>query len=56
MLDAARFPAHELLVGHDCEQVVGLCRELTDRVEVVRGYLADDFTVIVKRSERGEFV
>jgi len=49
-LDAARFPAHPLLVGRDCEQLVAFCRELSPDVAVIRGYLDDDFTVCMYRA------
>ncbi|WP_179131653.1 class I SAM-dependent methyltransferase [Candidatus Entotheonella palauensis] len=52
MLDATWFPVHPLLTGHDCEAVVKFCRTLSPCVEVVRGYLADDFTVMVFRGLR----
>ncbi len=47
MLDADLFAEHPLLVGHDCDAVVAFCKGLSDCVEVVRGYLEDDFTVFV---------
>lgn len=49
MLDAARFPEHPLLVGHDCEAITAFCRELSPCVKVMRGYLEDDFTVLMYR-------
>lgn len=51
MLDAALFPEHELLVGHDCEKVVAFCQTLSPYVKVVRGYLEDDFTVLMYRED-----
>lgn len=50
MLDVHVFPAHPLLIGHDCDNVAAFCRTLTRRVEVRRGYLVDDFTVFMRRS------
>jgi trans-aconitate methyltransferase len=47
MLDAARFPEHPLLVGHDREKILTFCRTLTPRVELVEGYLDEDFTVLL---------
>lgn len=47
MLDAAKFPSHPLLVGHDVERVVEFCRRLSRDVRLVRGYLEDDFTVLM---------
>jgi trans-aconitate methyltransferase len=49
MLDAATFPDHPLLVGHDMEAVIGFCKHLSHDVHVVRGYLEDDFTVLMYR-------
>lgn len=49
MLDAALFPEHPLLVGHDVDEVMAVCRSLTPGAELVRGYLEDDFTVVMRR-------
>ncbi|ABK97994.1 class I SAM-dependent methyltransferase [Pelobacter propionicus] len=49
MLDAEFFPEHELLTGHDRAEVVTFCHELSPRVELIRGYLEDDFTVCMYR-------
>ncbi len=49
MLDAAVFPRHELLTGHDPEEVLAFCRTLSPDVKLVRGYLEDDFTVLMYR-------
>lgn len=51
MLDAARFPQHPLLVGHDHRQVVAFCEALAPNVELLQGYLEDDFTVFLHRAE-----
>ena len=50
MLDAAVFPEHPLLVGHDAEQVVAFCERLSPDVRLVRGYLEDDFTILMYRT------
>ena len=47
MLDSACFPEHDLLIGHNFDNVVAFCRQLTHRVKVIRGYLSDDFTVFM---------
>jgi hypothetical protein len=47
MLDAAVFPRHDLLVGHDRGSVEEFCRSLAPRVKVIAGYLEDDFTVFM---------
>ena len=51
MLDAERFPQHELLIGHDPERVMAFCNTLSKNVQLIRGYLEDDFTVMIKRGE-----
>jgi trans-aconitate methyltransferase len=50
VLDAARFPDHPLLRGHDPEEVARYCRDLSDHVDVVTGYLDDDVTLCVRRA------
>jgi SAM-dependent methyltransferase len=50
-LDAAFFPEHPLLVGRNYEQLVAYCRGLCPNVNVVRGYLYDDFTICVVRAQ-----
>ena len=47
MLLAGRFPDHPLLIGHDPGTIALFCKQLSPRVEVVDGYLADDFTVFM---------
>lgn len=47
LLDAAAFPEHDLLVGHDPEAIMAHCRSLSPKVRLTRGYLEDDFTVMV---------
>lgn len=49
MLDAAKFPHHEFLLGHDAEKVLTFCKTLSPNVRLVRGYLEDDFTVLMYR-------
>lgn len=49
MLDVDRFPKHPLLTGHNREEVVAQCQDLCGNVEVIRGYLDDDFTVFMRR-------
>lgn len=51
MLDAAWFQKDELLRGHDVEAVVAFCQTLSSNVTVMKGYLEDDFTVMMKRKE-----
>lgn len=49
MLDATRFPNHQLLVGHDRDEIAAFCRTLSPRVTVTTDYLEDDFTVFMFR-------
>lgn len=49
MLDAATFPEHPLLVGHDAAAIMGFCTQLSPDARLVRGYLEDDFTVMMYR-------
>jgi len=49
MLDAAKFPKHQLLTGHDAEKVMAWCKKLSPQVRLLRGYLEDDFTVMMYR-------
>jgi len=48
MLDAEKFPGHPLLAGRQRSQVLDWCHVLSPSVQVVDGYLDDDFTVIMK--------
>jgi trans-aconitate methyltransferase len=50
LLDAATFPAHPLLVGRDVAPAVALAQALAPTVEVVRGYLDDDVTLVLRRA------
>ena len=52
MLDAAKFPAHPLLTGHDSEKVLAFCKTLSPDVRLVRGYLEDDFTVLMYKDRQ----
>jgi trans-aconitate methyltransferase len=56
MLDAACFPEHDLLIGHDPERVAAFCRQLSQRVKVISGYLEDDFTVFMHKESNQESV
>ena len=49
MLDAQKFPKHPLLVGHDRGEIVSFCKEVAHDVEVISGYLDDDFTVFLHK-------
>lgn len=50
MLDVTRFPDHPLLVGHDVNKVLTFCQMLCPKVELIQGYLDDDFTIFMRRS------
>ncbi len=47
MLDDRYFKDHPLLKSHNKEEVVKFCDRLASRIEVVDGYLEDDFTVFM---------
>lgn len=49
MLDKRHFPAHDLLVGHDREAVLDFCKTLSSKVQLITGYLDDDFTIFIYR-------
>lgn len=50
MLLAERFPDHPLLLGHDPKAITAFCKQLSPKVELVDGYLEDDFTVLMYKS------
>lgn len=54
MLDKKTFPSHDLLTGHDRDDVIAFCRSLSPRVEWLDGYLQDDFTVFMHRDGMNE--
>lgn len=49
MLDNRQFPQHDLLVGHEREEILAYCRTLSPHVACLNDYLQDDFTVFVYR-------
>jgi SAM-dependent methyltransferase len=49
MLDASVFQENDILAGRDVEDVMSFCRCLDPNAELVRGYLPDDFTVLMRR-------
>jgi trans-aconitate methyltransferase len=49
MLDAATFSSHPLLAGHDAAAIMDFCAQLSPDARLVRGYLEDDFTVMMYR-------
>lgn len=49
MLDKQRFPAHDLLVGHDRDAVLAFCKTLSSNVQLIMDYLDDDFTIFMYR-------
>ncbi|MBX3616322.1 class I SAM-dependent methyltransferase [Nitrosomonas sp.] len=50
MLNKSRFPQHDLLIGHNREEILVFCRALSPRVECFNDYLEDDFTVLMYRN------
>jgi len=49
MLDKKVFPKHDLLLGHDRDEILAYCRTLSPRVTCLADYLDDDFTVLMHR-------
>ena len=49
MLDKSCFPAHDLLIGHDRDEILSFCRTLSSQVECFSDYSDDDFTVFMNR-------
>lgn len=47
VLDAARFPEHPLLVGHDVDRIVAFCRHLSPRVIARPADVDGDATVMI---------
>lgn len=47
VLDAAHFPPHPLLVGHELAELHAFCLSLTPRVRLLRGQAADDATFVL---------
>jgi len=48
----AYFAEHPLLVGRDCDEVLAFCKTLAGDVKAVRGYLADDLTVVIRKERK----
>lgn len=48
VLDAAHFPEHPLLIGHAVDEVAAFCRQLSGRVELLRGRAGDNVTVVMR--------
>lgn len=49
LLDASVFKADHVLCGQDPEAILAFCRTLDPRADIVTGYVADDFTVLMRR-------
>jgi SAM-dependent methyltransferase len=49
MLDANQFADDQVLCGYEAEQVLAFCRQLDPQAEIYTGYLADDFTVLMRK-------
>lgn len=54
MLDAVYFPEHPLLLGHDRDQITVFGQTLSPTVEVLIGYLDNDFTVFMHKARKGQ--
>ena len=49
MLDDHLFPEHNLLKAHNRAYVTAFCTKLTKNIEIIDGYLKDDFTVFIRK-------
>jgi SAM-dependent methyltransferase len=49
LLDANVFVASDVLGGQHPEEILAFCRTLNPAAELVTGYLADDFTLLMRR-------
>jgi len=49
MLDDQYFKPHKLLKAHNRKEVTAFCKSLAENVEVITGYLEDDFTIIIRK-------
>jgi SAM-dependent methyltransferase len=49
LLDANVFMATNVLCGQDPEAILAFCRTLDPAAELVTGYVADDFTILMRR-------
>jgi trans-aconitate methyltransferase len=49
LLDIRYFPKHDLLIGHDKNDILAFCHTVSSQVKLISGYLEDDFTVFVYR-------
>lgn len=47
LLDADYFQSETILCGYDKNEVEQFCRNLTSDIDIVTGYLSDDFTVLM---------
>lgn len=47
-LDAAQFPEHPLLVGHQLDDIMAFCRKLSPSVSLVRGASPESATVVMR--------
>lgn len=53
MLDREKFFGHPLLTGHDRAKTIKFCQLLCKRTRVIKGYLEDDFTIIMEKQTDG---
>jgi SAM-dependent methyltransferase len=49
LLDANVFEANHVLCGQDPDAILAFCRTLDPAAELVTGYVADDFTILMRR-------
>lgn len=54
LLDAAHFESDEVLCAYGHDEVLQFCRQLDPATQIVRGYLPDDFTVLMHKTMNTE--
>jgi SAM-dependent methyltransferase len=54
LLDANVFQATHVLCGQDPEETLAFCRTLDPGAQIIKGYVVDDFTVLMRRQHKEE--
>nr|WP_238930508.1 class I SAM-dependent methyltransferase [Vibrio sp. S9_S30] len=50
LLNSEFFREDRLLKAHHLSDVISICRQLTDKVQVIDDYMPEDFTIILRKS------
>lgn len=50
LLNSDYFREDRLLKAHNMNDVISMCRQLTDEVQVIDDYMEEDFTIILRKS------